>query len=96
MISPVYEQNGQVLEFTGEYEINRIAQGEDAILSVLFPDDPSLDAFDKARRYDMKAGDLLFVEVKNRENHGQALRDMILLSDTQYPSVCQSRRACEK
>ena len=88
MISPVYRQNGQVLEFTGEYEINRISQGEDAILSVLFPDDSSLDEFGKARRYDMKAGDLLFVEVKNNgKTMSTALRDMILLSDTQVPTL---------
>lgn len=57
LINPVYRQNGTVLEFTGEYEINRISRGEDAILSVLFPDEPGPDVFDKARRYDMKAGD---------------------------------------
>ena len=87
-ISPVYRQNGQVLEFTGEYEISRVVQDHDAVLSVLFPDDPTLGAFDRARRYDMKAGDLLFVEVKNSgKTMITALRDMILLSDTRHPTL---------
>jgi len=87
-IYPVYRQNGQVLEFTGEYEISRIVQDHDAILSVLFPDDPSLGVFDRERRYDMKAGDLLFVEVRNRgKTMVTALRDMILLSDTRHPTL---------
>jgi len=88
LINPVYRQNGTVLEFTGEYEINRISRGEDAILSVLFPDEPGPDVFDKARRYDMKAGDLLFVEVRNRgKTMATALRDMLLLSDTRTPTI---------
>lgn len=87
-ISPVYRQNGPVLEFTGEYEINRIAQDGEAVLSVLFPKDSSLDVFDKARRYDMKAGDLLFVEVRNSgKTMAAALRDMILLTNTQTPTL---------
>jgi len=44
--------------------------------------------FDKARRYDMKAGDLLFVEVRNRgKTMATALRDMLLLSDTRTPTI---------
>lgn len=87
-ISPVYRQNGSVLEFTGEYEISRIVQDQDAIMSVLFPDIPGPDVFDRARRYEMKAGDLLFVEVKNiGKTMVTALRDMILFSVTQYPTL---------
>lgn len=88
MINPVYRQNGLTLEFTGEYEINRISRGEDEILAVLFPENSGEDVFDRSRRYDMKAGDLLFVEVRNKgKTMATALRDMILLTDTQTPTL---------
>lgn len=88
VINPVYRQNGLNLEFTGEYEINRISVSETDILSTLFPTNGSSDVFDKARRYDMKAGDLLFVEVKNRgKTMATALRDMMLFSDAQTPTL---------
>lgn len=88
VINPVYRQNGANLEFTGEYEINRLSVSETEILSTLFPDNSSLDVFDKARRYDMKEGDLLFAEVKNKgKTMATALRDMMLFSDTQTPTL---------
>jgi len=88
MVIPVYREKGQTSEFTGEYEVVRISQGEDAILSVLFPDDSSADEHDKSRRYEMKAGDLLFVEVRNKgKTMATALRDMMLFTDTKTPTL---------
>lgn len=87
-INPVYRQNGAVLEFTGEYTISRITVGERNILSVLFPTNTSLGVHDRARRYDMKAGDLLFIEVRNQgKTMAVAIRDMVLFQDTRSPSL---------
>ncbi|NLU52570.1 MAG: hypothetical protein GXX10_06880 [Clostridiaceae bacterium] len=87
-VDPVYVENGSSLVFTGEYEVHHVAFGESQILSVLFPEDNTLPAYHKDRRYLMSMGDLLFIEVKNRgKTMAQALRDMILFTDTQSPSI---------
>jgi hypothetical protein len=87
-INPVYRQNGPDLEFTGEYEVVRISVSETEIMAKLFPADGSIGVFDKARRYEMKQGDLIFVEVKNRgKTMATAIRDMMLLTDTDTPAL---------
>ncbi len=87
-VNPVYMQNGGVLAFSGEYEVNHITAGQTEILKVLFPEGTALSAHDKARRYSMRMGDLLFVEVRNKgKTMATALRDMVLFSDTQAPSI---------
>jgi len=87
-IVPVYRYSGAEHEFTGEYEVVRISEGDDAILSVLFPDDPSIDEFHRSRRYEMKAGDMFFVEVKNSgKTMATALKDLMLFADTRTPTI---------
>lgn len=87
-VNPVYKESGGSLVFTGEYEVNHIAYGESQILSVLFPEDSTLPSYHKDRYYQMSMGDLLFIEVKNRgKTMAQALRDMILFTDTRTPGI---------
>lgn len=86
-VNPVYRQNGAALDFTGEYEINRVAVSEGDIFAILFPGG-AVSALDKSRRYEMRAGDLLFVEVKNRgKTMATAIRDMLLMNDTTAPGI---------
>lgn len=87
-VNPVYKHEGTSLVFTGSYETNHISVSQSEIMSVLFPENSSLSVLDASRRYEMSMGDLIFVEVKNRgKTMATALRDMILFSDTQSPSI---------
>jgi hypothetical protein len=87
-VIPVYKEMGGVLTFTGEYDIIRRGTHEADILQVLFPPGSGLSALDKRRYYVMSAGDLLFVEVRNKgKTMAASLRDMILFSDSQTPTI---------
>lgn len=88
VVNPVYEFRGSVLSFTGEYTVSRYTVGEAEILATLFPSNSTAGVHDKARYYTMKAGDMLFVEVRNEgKTMAAALRDMVLLTDTQTPGI---------
>jgi len=85
-VVPVYIQTGGELTFTGEYEVTHITIDENVILDTLFPEGNASD--DETNRYELKMGDFLFVEVKNRgKTMTTAIRDMILFSDTRTPSI---------
>lgn len=88
LINPIYRQEGGSLTFTGEYAVIQEGVSQAEILEVLFPGVSALSPHDRARRYTMGLGDLLFVEVKNTgKTMAAALRDMVLFSDTQAPSI---------
>lgn len=88
IVNPVYKQINGDLVFTGEYDINHITQPEYLVMETLFPETSQASALDKSRRYDMAMGDLLFIEVKNKgKTMANALRDMILFSDTKAPGI---------
>lgn len=87
-VNPIYIQSNGALAFTGEYEITHVAFGEVDILGVLFPKGSVLSALDKARRYNMDMGDLLFIEVRNKgKTMATAIRDMMLFSNTRAPGI---------
>lgn len=84
-VIPVYTQTEGGLTFTGEYEVSHILIDEKEILDTLFPGE---DHLEELNRYEFKMGDFFFVEVKNRgKTMATAVRDMILFSDTQTPSI---------
>jgi len=88
VVNPVYKNNGTMLDFTGEYTISRYTVGESEILATLFPSNSTAGVHDKTRQYTMKAGDMLFVEVRNEgKTMAAALRDMVMFTDTQTPGI---------
>ena len=87
-VIPVYSQTEGTLTFTGEYEISHILMEETEILDTLFPDENVTLNNSTFNRYELKMGDLFFIEVKNKgKTMATAIRDMLLFSDTQTPSI---------
>lgn len=88
IVNPIYEESSGILVFTGEYDINHVTESEYKIMDTLFPDNSTVSDLDKARRYNMKMGDLFFVEVQNNgKTMATAIRDMLMFSDTKSPGI---------
>jgi hypothetical protein len=75
--APVYSSTPSGTSFTGTYGQTRITDGEQSVLTVLYPY-TTAGVDDASRQYRMHAGDLLFVEVESRgETMAGSLRRVV-------------------